>query len=51
VEIQTASGKTIASFTAPKKIGHIVYAGGDVEANQTYNIVVNGNTAASAAAK
>ena len=51
VEIQTESGKTLTSFTAPKRIGHIVYAGGDVEANQTYNIVVNGNTAASAAAK
>ncbi len=51
VEIQTASGKTLTSFTAPKRIGHLVYADGSVKAGESYRIVVNGNTAASAAAK
>ena len=51
VEIRTESGKTLTGFTAPKKIGHIVYADGSIKSGESYTVVVNGNTAATAAAK
>ena len=51
VEIQTADGKTLTSFTAPKKISHLVYADSEVKADQTYSIVVNGTATAQAVGK
>lgn len=51
VEIRTESGKTLTGFTAPKKIGHIVYADESVKSGESYTVVVNGNTISTAAAK
>ena len=51
VELRAENGKTLTGFTAPKKIGHVVYADGSVKAGESYRIIVNGNTAANAAAK
>ena len=51
VELQTAGGNTLSSFTAPKKISHLVYADSEVQADQTYSIVVNGTATAQAVGK
>ena len=51
VELQTAGGNTLSSFTAPKTIGHIVYADETLKSGETYRIVVNGSEAGVATAK
>ncbi|MBQ7597283.1 MAG: carbohydrate-binding domain-containing protein [Clostridia bacterium] len=51
VELQTAGGNTLKSFTAPKTIGHVVYADETLKSGETYSIVVNGSEAGEAVAK
>ena len=43
VTLQTESGKTLVSFTAPKNAGHLVYADGELQSGTSYTLVTSGS--------
>ena len=51
IEIRSANGKVLASFTTPKQIANIVFASGDLTAGESYTILVGGEQAATTTAK